>query len=153
VLPLDKGKSWNEVQEKLNTNTNRGSCRIISSSQCLGLVLAWICFKGPEYILQGWFDFTGCHSNIWLQFGIQMLIKCLQQHPLATMKMQSNESVEKLNEVCTARHSTLGDVYCTEDELKIAFQSLVHVHPTYFNSYCRRTHTHVFDCAPCKFTL
>jgi DDE superfamily endonuclease len=111
------------MYKKIDTNTNRGSRRIITSSQCLGLVLAWYRFKGPEYILQGWFGFTGCHSNVWLRFGRQMLIKCLRKHPLATVKMPSNEDVEKLKEICKARHQYLSDVYCCADGLKIAFQS------------------------------
>jgi hypothetical protein len=57
----------------INTNQTRGGPRIISSTQCLGLVLAWYRFKGAEYILQGWFGFTGGHTSVWLRFGRRML--------------------------------------------------------------------------------
>ena len=36
----------------------RGRPRKVSASQCLGLVLSWYRFKGPEYTQQGWFGFT-----------------------------------------------------------------------------------------------
>ena len=46
-----------------------GRRRIIDATACLGLVLTWYRFRGPEYILQGWFGFTGTHANVWLKFG------------------------------------------------------------------------------------
>jgi hypothetical protein len=96
---FDRYSPWTEEKpglyyKKVNMLTKRGSTRIISSTQCLGLVLAWFRFKGSEFILQGWFGFTGCHSNVWLRFGRCMLISCLIQHPLAKVEMPTNEAVE-----------------------------------------------------------
>jgi DDE superfamily endonuclease len=125
---FDRYSPWTEENPGLNykmvnKSSKRGSIRIITSTQCLGLVLAWFRFKGSEFILQGWFGFTGCHSNVWLRFGRRMLISCLINHPLAKVQMPSNEAVEKLKQLCVARHSSLPDVYCSADGLKIHFQS------------------------------
>jgi DDE superfamily endonuclease len=109
--------------KRVDINQVKGSARIISSSQCLALVLAWYRFRGSEYVLQGWFGFTGCHTNVWLRFGRRMLLKCLINHPLARVEMPSNEGIERLKQLCQIRHASLGDVYCTADGLKIAFQS------------------------------
>jgi DDE superfamily endonuclease len=100
----------------------KGKSRIITAESCLGLVLAWYRFRGAEYVLQGWFGFTGCHTNVWLRFGRRMLLKCLIAHPLARVRMPAAENVEKLKAIVTARHSALQDVYCTCDGLKLRFQ-------------------------------
>jgi hypothetical protein len=102
---FDKYSPWTEENPGLNyrkvsINTKRGSIRIITSTQCLCLVLAWFRFKGSGFILQGWFGFTGCHSNAWLRFGRRMLIACLINHPLAKVQIPTNEAVEKLKQLC-----------------------------------------------------
>ena len=55
----------------------RGRKRDVTSISCLGLVLAWYRFRGAEFILQGWFGFTGTQCNVWLRFGRRMLLKAL----------------------------------------------------------------------------
>jgi DDE superfamily endonuclease len=101
----------------------KGKARIITAESCLGLVLAWFRFRGAEYILQGWFGFTGCHTNVWLRFGRRMLLKCLISHPLAKVQMPTAENIEKLKAIVQSRHSSLKNVYCTCDGLKLRFQS------------------------------
>lgn len=115
----DPGLNYRAV----NTNQHRGSPRIISSSQCLGIVLAWYRFRGAEYILQGWFGFTGAHANVWIRFGRRMLINALCQNPLARVRMPTAAEVANLKQICKARHNSLHDVYAAADGLKIAFQS------------------------------
>lgn len=100
-----------------------GKARIITAESCLGLVLAWFRFRGGEFALQGWFGFTGCHSNVWLRFGRRMLLKCLISHPLARVQMPTNEAIAKLKAIVNNRHPSLTDVYCTCDGLKLPFQS------------------------------
>jgi DDE superfamily endonuclease len=100
----------------------KGKARLITAESCLGLVLAWYRFRGPEYILQGWFGFTGCHTNVWLRFGRRMLLKSLISHPLAKVEMPNAANIEKLKAIVHARHSVLEDVYCTCDGLKLHFQ-------------------------------
>jgi DDE superfamily endonuclease len=113
------GFTFKEVQVN---EKYKGKARIITAQSCLGLVLSWYRFRGAEYVLQGWFGFTGCHTNVWLRFGRRMLLKCLISHPLARLHMPSAENIEKLKAIVNARHSTLKDVYCTCDGLKLRFQ-------------------------------
>jgi DDE superfamily endonuclease len=127
--PLFEGYSpWTETNPGYNykpvdTNNTRGVPRIISSTQCLALVLGWYRFKGAEFVLQGWFGFTGGHTSVWLRFGRRMLVKALLAHPLARVHYPDNEGIEKLKQICKARHDVLVNVYCAADGLKIAFQS------------------------------
>jgi hypothetical protein len=71
----------------------RGRRRMVSAISCLGLVLAWYRFRGGEFILQGWFGFTGTQANVWLRFGRCMLIKCLIKHEDARVAFPSDEKV------------------------------------------------------------
>jgi hypothetical protein len=51
----------------------RGRPRIVDACACLGLVLSWFRFRGGKLVLQGWFGFTGEHTNAWLRFGRALL--------------------------------------------------------------------------------
>ena len=76
----------------------RGRWRIITAEASLGLVLSWYRFRGAEWALQGWFGFTGGHTNVWLRFGRRMLLKCLSEHPEAKVKFPTDEEVERLKD-------------------------------------------------------
>ena len=102
----------------------KGRPRKVSATGCLGLVLAWYRFKGAQWIMQGWFGFTGCQTNVWLRFGRRMLIKALHKHPDCVVTMPStNEEVKRLMSAVNARHPSLKRVYCVADGLKIHFQA------------------------------
>ena len=60
-----------------------GRRRLVNAKSCLGLTLAWYSFKGSEFILCGWFGFTGTSANAWLCFGHRMLMLALWKNPLA----------------------------------------------------------------------
>jgi DDE superfamily endonuclease len=96
---------------------------MISPTQCLALVLCWYRFRGSEYILQGWFGFTGTHCNIWLRFGRRMLLKALWKEPIAKVTMPTDEKIAMLTSVTEAKHGYLKGVYCVADGLKLSFQS------------------------------
>jgi DDE superfamily endonuclease len=100
-----------------------GRSRIIDAKTCLGLVLAWFRFRGAEYILQGWFGFTGSHANVWLRFGRRGLLIVLQNDPSARVEMPSTQQVQLLKSIVQARHDLLDDVYAFADGLKLFFES------------------------------
>jgi DDE superfamily endonuclease len=80
-------------------------------------------FGGAEYILQGWFGFTGSHANVWLRFGHRGLLIVLQNEPSARVEMPSVERVELLKAIVEARHDLLPDVFAFADGVKLYFES------------------------------
>jgi DDE superfamily endonuclease len=100
----------------------RGRERIITDNACLGLVLAWYRFRGSEYILQGWFGFTGSHANTWLRFGRRGLLLLLSNNSDAAVEMPTDEKIEQLCAAVREKHDLLPDVYCVADGLKLYFQ-------------------------------
>ena len=147
--PLDNiftpwtGKSDGSTYKRLKkpANTGTGPRRIISAEACLGLTLSWYRFRGAEFILQGWFGFTHTHNNVWLRFGRRMLLKALKKHPEAQVKPPSDEEVERLKEICVNRHSSLKNVYCFADGLKLMLEQAGEddIQGMYYNSW---THDH-----------
>jgi hypothetical protein len=71
----------------------KGHKRMISPMICLGLVLAWTRSRGNVFSLQ--LDFGLSHSSLtlWLRFGKRIVVNVLRQHPLARVKMPSQEEV------------------------------------------------------------
>jgi hypothetical protein len=119
------GKCDGSTYKKVTPDTakGRGKARIITATSCLGLCLAWYRFRGSEFVLQGWFGFTGSHCNVWLRFARRMLLKCLCQHPLSRVRFPSDEAIEKYQQIVLCRHPSLCDVYCTADGCKLKLQS------------------------------
>jgi hypothetical protein len=117
------GESDGFLYCRINQNERRGRKRKINPTACLGLVLAWYRFRGSEFILQGWFGFTGCHLNVWLRFGRRMLLKALVAHPEAMVRFPDDDTIKAYKLAIHARHKALVDVYCVADGLKLPFQS------------------------------
>jgi len=111
--------------EKRNDERKRGRKRLIKAHSCLGMVLAYYRFRGPLYILQGWFGFTGTHANVWLRFGRRMLLKALRTYALSLPTWPDHEKINLLKEIVANRHPGLGDegVFCVADGLKLNFES------------------------------
>lgn len=108
---------------QLNREEKRGRKRMVSSIACLGLTLAWYRFRGAEFILQGWFGFTGTVTNCWLRFGRRMLIKALLKNVEAKVCFPDDEKITFYKGAIKARHNSLDDVYCVADGLKLPFES------------------------------
>ena len=100
-----------------------GRKRKITCVSLLGLVLAWYRFRGSEFILQGWFGFTGSAINVWLRFGRRMLIKALSDLDICKVKYPTHQKMEELKRAVEDRHPALKDVYCVADGLKLGFHS------------------------------
>jgi hypothetical protein len=116
------GSTFEEISRKPSKRTGRP--RLVSAASCLGLALAWYRFKGAEFILQGWFGFTGTHANVWLKFTRRMLLKAMLTLPEARVAMPSAEKVKELIAAVADRHESLTNVYCVADGLKL-FLNLV----------------------------
>ena len=106
-----------------NMNEKRGKKRMVTAASCLGLTLAWYRFRGAEFVLQGWFGFTGTQTNVWLRFGRRMLLKALKNESSALVEFPTNESIEEWKELINERHDRLQHVYCFADGLKLRFQA------------------------------
>lgn len=106
-----------------NKSKGRGRRRLVSASSCLGLVLAWYRFRGGEFILQGWFGFTGGHTNVWLRFGRRMLLRVLCKNHDARVRFPTEPEIQQYKAIVNSRHKSLVDVYCTLDGCKLKFQS------------------------------
>jgi DDE superfamily endonuclease len=127
-----------------------GRKRIINARTCLGLVLAWYRFRGAEYILQGWFGFTGSQANVWLRFGRRGLLLLLQNEPTARIEMPSVEHVNLLMSIVKERHDLLDDVYAFADGVKLFFESTADIdeQSMYYNGWkhaCFITNLFVFS--------
>jgi DDE superfamily endonuclease len=107
----------------MRSSEKRGKRRMVTSTACLGLVLAWYRFRGAEFVLQGWFCFTGTQCNVWLRFGRRMLLRFLLKQERAEVKMPTNEEIKQFQESVAERHHTLVDVYCFADGLKLPFEA------------------------------
>lgn len=108
---------------RLKKTEKRGRRRLLDSRMCLGLVLAWYRFKGAEFILCGWFGFTGGHANTWLRFGRRMLLLSLWKHPLAVVALPTAEKIKILQQQVRDRLDALPNVYCVADGCKMALES------------------------------
>jgi DDE superfamily endonuclease len=100
-----------------------GRKRLITATTCLALALSWYRFRGAEFQLQGWFGFTGTHANVWLKFGRRGLLLLLKKHPLARVKMPTDEKIAELKSACVESHPLLPDVYCVMDGVKFYFEA------------------------------
>ena len=111
---LQDGCTYARVKQRASP---RGRPRKVSASQCLGLVLSWYRFKGPEYTMQGWFGFTGTHVNVWLRFGGRMLFRALWTDDRTKVRMP------ELMSIVQAMHNKLKNVYCVADGFKLMFEA------------------------------
>jgi DDE superfamily endonuclease len=100
-----------------------GHPRKIDAKSCLARALAWYRFRGAEFILQGWFGFTGTHLNVWLKFSRRVLLYVLWKNELARVKMPTEDMVYSYKSMIKMRHPALDDVYCFADGLKLEFEN------------------------------
>ena len=68
---------------------------MVTARACLGLVLAWYRFRGAEFVLQGWFGFTGTQCNVWLRFERRMLLKALLAIAEAQVKFPTEGTIKE----------------------------------------------------------
>jgi len=123
---FDNFTPWTSNQDGTTFKKLRKKCgvrRIVDARTCLGLVLTWFRFRGPECILQGWFGFTGTHLNAWLKFGRRGLTLVLWNNNQARVTMPTDDEIATYKEVVKAKHPALHEVHCFADGLKLAFEN------------------------------
>jgi hypothetical protein len=101
----------------------KGRKRMISPIVCLGLVLAWTRTRGNVFSLQ--LDFGLSHSclNLWLRFGMRIVINILRDHPLEHVRMPLQEEVLAFQQATMAKYPSLPEVWGTLDGLNLNIQS------------------------------
>ena len=114
------GSTYRRLQATLKNKGGRK--RIIMPHASLALVLAWYRFRGAEFALQGWFGFTGSHANVWLRFGRRMLLKAMLKCDEARPVWPDADQIERLKGIVKQHHTSLTDVFCVMDGLKLTFE-------------------------------
>jgi hypothetical protein len=134
------GTTYRPLQKKSPKNKG-GRKRIIMPHASLGLVLAWYRFRGAEFVLQGWFGFTGSHANVWLRFGRRMLLKALLKSDNARPAWPDATQIKELQAIIQQHHTSLRDVFCVMDGLKLQFEQCAGLEEQgmYYNGW---THGH-----------
>jgi hypothetical protein len=99
----------------------RGRPRLIDAKSCLGLVLTWYRFRGPYYILQGWFGLTSSCLILWLKFG-RTVVESVLKGDRSKVQMPSLEKIKQYKDIINRRHPVLKDVFCVGDGLKLKIQ-------------------------------
>jgi hypothetical protein len=105
----------------LNPKETRGRHRLIDAKSCLGLVLTWYRFRGPYYILQGWFGLTSSCLIVWLNFGRE-IVHTILKNDKSKVEMPSSEKIQQYKDIIRRRHPVLQDVFCVGDGLKLTIQ-------------------------------
>ena len=126
---------------KLKVNPNKGRKRIISATQCLGLVLAWTRTRGSAMVLQMIFGMVYTAVHIYIRFGRRLLIQILKNDADAAIKMPSNHDVKNYQDAIKEKHPSLDRVWCTMDGLKLYLQqsSDFRIQNNFYNGW---THDH-----------
>ncbi len=95
---------------------------LVSAADCLGLNLAWTCFRGSSMPLQLVFGMTGSRVSKWLHFGSWILIMILLNYVDAAVWLPSAEKLEIYEAAIQVRHPSLTNVLCTMDGLMLYLQ-------------------------------
>ena len=100
-------------------NPKRGRKRKIRHEDCVGLTLMWTRTRGAVTLLQMIFGMTRTNFDLYLKFGIRIMIELYARHPLAKLGLPTAEKVAEYKEAVAARHPHLQDVCFTMDGLKL----------------------------------
>lgn len=98
-----------------------GRPRKVDARSCLALSLAYYRFRGPFYILQGWFGLTGTPLSAWTEFSRLIIIQMLENDK-SKIQWPSLEKIEVYKKIIERRHPVLQNVFCVADGLKIQLQ-------------------------------
>jgi hypothetical protein len=118
-----------------------GKPRLLSSVQCLGLALAWTRTRESYFVLQVIFGLTNGHLSLWLRYGRRLIIQVLHNHPLAKVRMPTDEEVAEYELAISAKYPALPHCWGAIDGLKVQLQKAGHK-TTQNNFYNGWTHGH-----------
>jgi hypothetical protein len=100
---------------------NRRRC-LLSSIQCLGLVLAWTRTQGHYSVLHLIFGITKGHLSLWLRFRRRLLIKILRNNPLAQVGMPIDDEIRQFEDAVQSKFPALGHCWGAMDGLKLCLE-------------------------------
>lgn len=103
-------------------NKNRGAKRLITSHQCLALVLSWTRTRGSLAVLQLIFGMTASHISLWMRFGRRMLIQVLRDEPLARVSMPTDQEVDEFVAAISEKYPALTNCWGAVDGLKLRLE-------------------------------
>jgi hypothetical protein len=96
-----------------------GRPRKIDAKSCVALVLSYYRFKGPFFILQGWFGITHSAISVWSLFTMKILISIIKNDKEYEIIMPNDEKIRYYQELIKKRHPLLDGVFCVCDGLKL----------------------------------
>ena len=103
---------------QLKASETRGKKRDATAAACPGLTLCWHRFRGAEFVLQGWFGFTGTQCNVWSRFGRRTLLRGLSACTECLVGCPDKDKMKDHQKATKRRHKHLDNVHCFADGLK-----------------------------------
>ena len=125
---------------KLAEDEPRGRKRSITSTMCLGLVLAWTRTRGSLSVLSIIFGLTYSTVTVWLRFGRRMLILILKNNPKAKVRLPDANEMGELVESIRLKYPALPPCWGAMDGLKVCHTLRV-ASPALTLSLCKTTFT------------
>ena len=102
---------------------HRGRKRKVLPADCLGLVLVWTRTRGSMNVLQLVFGLTYTNLNVYLRFGIRLIVEIFRSDPLARVSLPSPDEISSYMSAFRERHPLLTDCWATMDGLKLHLQA------------------------------
>ena len=99
-----------------------GRKHLLSSIHCLGLILAWTRTRGSYSVLQLIFGLTVNCLSLWLRYGRRLLLKILRDHPLAKVKMPTEDEIRDFEAAIAAKYPALKNCWGAMDGLKLRLE-------------------------------
>ena len=127
---------------KINPNKAFGGRpRIIDAKCCVALVLSYYRFKGPLFILQGWFGLTHTALSVWSLFTMKVLINIIKNDKDYEILIPNDETIRYYQELIKNKHPLLDGVFCVCDGLKLEIEKPgdIMVQSRFYNGW---THGH-----------
>jgi hypothetical protein len=118
-----------------------GRKRVVTSSDCLALVLSWTRTRGGMFVLQIIFGLSASTVSEYIRFGRRLLIEIMNKDEAAQVRIPPAEKIAEYNRAVEARHPALKKVWMTMDGLKLYLEQSPNclLQSRYYNGW---THDH-----------
>jgi hypothetical protein len=103
-------------------NKLKGGRRLITSRQCLALVLAWTRTRGSLAVLQIIFGLTAGHLSLWMRFGRRLLLRVLQEDPNGAVVMPDHDEIDRFVLSINEKYPALYNCWGAMDGLKLCVE-------------------------------
>jgi hypothetical protein len=122
-------------------NKKKGGRRLITSYQCLALLLGWTRTRGSFVVLQIIFGMTAGCLSLWLRFGPQLLIQILCNNERSPPLMPTDNEIAGFVSAISTKYPALTSCWGAIDGLKLRLQRSGNnkIENLFFNSW---THNH-----------